>query len=32
MADAFYTGLAAVLGGQQTPAEALDEIDQKLQR
>ena len=32
MADAFYTGLAAVLGGQQTPAEALDDIDQKLGR
>ena len=32
MADAFYTGLAAVLGGEQTPAEALDDIDQKLNR
>jgi raffinose/stachyose/melibiose transport system substrate-binding protein len=32
MADAFYTALAAVLGGEQTPAEALDEIDQKLGR
>ena len=32
MADALYTGLASVLGGQQTPAEALAEIDQKLGR
>lgn len=32
MADAFYTALAAVLGGQQTPAEALAEVDQKLGR
>jgi raffinose/stachyose/melibiose transport system substrate-binding protein len=32
MADAFYTALAAVLGGQQTPAEALAEVDSKLGR
>jgi raffinose/stachyose/melibiose transport system substrate-binding protein len=32
MADAFYTALAAVLGGQQTPADALAEVDQKLGR
>jgi raffinose/stachyose/melibiose transport system substrate-binding protein len=32
MADAFYQGIAAVLGGQATPAEALAEIDRKLGR
>jgi len=32
MADAFYQGMAAVLGGQATPAEALAEIDRKLGR
>ena len=32
MADAFYTALAAVLGGVQTPADALAEVDQKLER
>lgn len=32
MADAFYTALAAVLGGQQSPAEALAEVDTKLGR
>jgi len=32
MVDAFYTALAAVLGGQQTPAEELAEVDQKLGR
>jgi len=31
-ADAFYTGVAAVLGGQATPADALAEIDRKLGR
>jgi raffinose/stachyose/melibiose transport system substrate-binding protein len=32
MADAFYTALAEVLGGQRTPAEALAAIDEKLGR
>jgi raffinose/stachyose/melibiose transport system substrate-binding protein len=32
MADAFYSALAAVLGGQQTPSEALTEVDTKLGR
>ena len=31
-ADALYAGIAAVLGGQSTPAEALAEIDRKLGR
>jgi raffinose/stachyose/melibiose transport system substrate-binding protein len=31
-ADAFYQGVAAVLGGQATPADALAEIDRKLGR
>jgi raffinose/stachyose/melibiose transport system substrate-binding protein len=31
-ADAFYEGVAAVLGGQATPADALAEIDRKLGR
>jgi raffinose/stachyose/melibiose transport system substrate-binding protein len=31
-ADAFYAGVAAVLGGQATPADALAEIDRKLGR
>jgi raffinose/stachyose/melibiose transport system substrate-binding protein len=31
-ADAFYAGVAAVLGGQATPADALKEIDRKLGR
>jgi raffinose/stachyose/melibiose transport system substrate-binding protein len=31
-ADAFYAGVAAVLGGQSTPADALAEIDRKLNR
>ena len=31
-ADALYAGIAAVLGGQATPAEALAEIDRKLGR
>jgi len=31
-ADAFYTAVAAVLGGQATPADALAEIDRKLGR
>jgi raffinose/stachyose/melibiose transport system substrate-binding protein len=32
MADAFYTAMAEVLGGQRTPAEALAGIDEKLGR
>jgi raffinose/stachyose/melibiose transport system substrate-binding protein len=32
MADAFYTAIAEVLGGQSTPAEALAAIDEKLGR
>lgn len=32
MADAFYTAIAEVLGGQKTPAEALAGIDEKLGR
>ena len=32
MADAFYAGIAAVLGGQATPKDALAEIDRKLGR
>jgi ABC-type glycerol-3-phosphate transport system substrate-binding protein len=32
MADALYTAIAAVLGGQSTPSEALAEIDTKLGR
>ena len=31
-ADALYAGIAAVLGGQSTPSEALAEIDRKLER
>jgi raffinose/stachyose/melibiose transport system substrate-binding protein len=31
-ADAFYAGIAAVLGGQASPADALAEIDRKLGR
>jgi hypothetical protein len=31
-ADALYAGIAAVLGGQSTPTEALAEIDRKLGR
>ena len=32
MADAFYSAIAEVLGGQATPAEALASIDEKLGR
>jgi len=32
VADALYAGIAAVLGGQSTPADALAEIDRKLGR
>jgi raffinose/stachyose/melibiose transport system substrate-binding protein len=32
MADAFYTAMAEVLGGQRTPADALASIDEKLGR
>lgn len=32
MADALYAGIAAVLGGQSTPGDALAEIDRKLGR
>jgi raffinose/stachyose/melibiose transport system substrate-binding protein len=32
MADAFYTALAEVLGGERTAAEALTALDEKLGR
>ena len=32
VADALYAGIAAVLGGQSSPADALAEIDRKLGR
>lgn len=32
MADAFYTAMAEVLGGQRTPADALASVDEKLGR